>query len=382
MCVAAAAGCRCPPSPPAPAQPRATPAARPFPVGLSPADLQARVAWRAKVLASGTFDEATRASIERGRATFLHEFTPAEGLGPYFNNTACVHCHTIPRPLGRGAMSEKAHAIGGGKEDAFGLQPRHVLDGYPPFAMPAGWVRLGDRVPPPLAGLGWLEAVPAEQIFAQRHVERPEPPPKEVQGWALPKRGFGAGSARFAHKMVVATIDEFVAGAFFMELGLTVSQSTLDRDADQVPDPEMPVERLVDVANFIAFSSPPGQPLPAADAHGLEVFTATGCADCHLSRFTVEGVPVPQPYTDLLAHDLGPALAETQRDEGTPAGHFRTTPLWGLREHPGPFLHDGSAPTLEDALERHAGEASAARERFRALSAADRAALLLMLRHL
>jgi len=359
----------------------AAPARSPgVPGGFAAADLKARAEWRARVLASGTFDEATRASIARGQATFLHVFTPAEGLGPYFNNNACVACHAVPRAPGRGPSSERAHAIGGGAPDQFGLRPRNALPGYPPFALPPGWRDLGERVPPLLAGLGWLEAIPAEQIFAQPHTDRPEPPPAEVRGWARPKPDTGRGSLRFSHKMVVATIDEFIAGAFAMEMGLTVPQNTLDRDADPVPDPEVSAERIIDVANFVAFSAPPGQPLPPEGQAGLAVFRAAGCADCHFARFTVEGKPAPQMYTDLLAHDLGPALAEALRDEATPAGHFRTAPLWGLREHPGPYLHDGSAPSLAEAILRHGGEASAARERWRKLPAAEQAALLSLLR--
>src|SRR5439155_697319 len=37
-----------------------------------------------------------RALFERGRGVFQTEFTPATGLGPLFNNTACSQCHEDP----------------------------------------------------------------------------------------------------------------------------------------------------------------------------------------------------------------------------------------------------------------------------------------------
>src|SRR5256884_5062253 len=64
----------------------------------------------------------------------------------------------------------------------------------------------------------------------------------------------------------------------------------------------------------------------------------------------------------------------------TPAD-FRTEPLLDLRgaEH---FLHDGRATTLEQAIELHGGEGAGARDRFKGLAAADRAALVAFLKSL
>jgi CxxC motif-containing protein (DUF1111 family) len=46
------------------------------------------------------------------------------------------------------------------------------------------------------------------------------------------------------------------------------------------------------------------------------------------------------------------------------------------------FLHDGRATTPEQAIEQHGGEATGARDRFRGLSAAERAALIAYLKTL
>jgi hypothetical protein len=53
---------------------------------------------------------------------------------------------------------------------------------------------------------------------------------------------------------------------------------------------------------------------------------------------------------------------------------FRTAPLRGVGST-APYFHDGASLSLEDALERHGGEASETRARWRALSETERDAL-------
>ncbi|MBT4914070.1 MAG: hypothetical protein HON08_11780, partial [Gemmatimonadales bacterium] len=60
---------------------------------------------------------------------------------------------------------------------------------------------------------------------------------------------------------------------------------------------------------------------------------------------------------------------------------YRTTPLWGLR-YRSIFLHDGSAYTLQAAIEAHLGEAEGVTRAFHDLEPADRALLLRFLSHL
>jgi CxxC motif-containing protein (DUF1111 family) len=57
---------------------------------------------------------------------------------------------------------------------------------------------------------------------------------------------------------------------------------------------------------------------------------------------------------------------------------MRTAPLWGLSVRP-TFLHDGRATTPEAAILAHAGQGSAARDRFTRLSTGARLALLAFL---
>ena len=56
---------------------------------------------------------------------------------------------------------------------------------------------------------------------------------------------------------------------------------------------------------------------------------------------------------------------------------FRTPSLWGLRFRR-PLLHDGSAPTIDQAIGRHQAEAGRASGRFAGLSKAQQADLMLL----
>jgi CxxC motif-containing protein (DUF1111 family) len=60
---------------------------------------------------------------------------------------------------------------------------------------------------------------------------------------------------------------------------------------------------------------------------------------------------------------------------------LRTAPLWGLRMRPR-YMHDLQSLTLEDAIERHRGEASSVERRFRALSPAEKEQLFTFLNSL
>jgi CxxC motif-containing protein (DUF1111 family) len=83
-------------------------------------------------------------------------------------------------------------------------------------------------------------------------------------------------------------------------------------------------------------------------------------------------------YSDLLLHDMGPTLGDGMPQGFAGPNDFRTAPLWGVRAS-APYLHDGRAATLEEAVLLHDGEAAPARARFFALSPAARAALLAFL---
>ena len=74
---------------------------------------------------------------------------------------------------------------------------------------------------------------------------------------------------------------------------------------------------------------------------------------------------VIHPFGDYLMHDIGTAggIVQTATAQDT-AFKFRTAPLWGLRMRPR-YMHDLRSLTLEDAIERHHGEAESVSRRFR-----------------
>ncbi len=116
---------------------------------------------------------------------------------------------------------------------------------------------------------------------------------------------------------------------------------------------------------------------------GRELFAQAGCAACHRPSWTTREnyKPMPElsnqkiwPYTDLLRHDL-------ERLEPGRAQVCRTTPLWGrglmkvVSGH-SDMLHDLRARNYEEAIVWHGGQAEKSKQKFRSMSADDRAALI------
>ena len=117
---------------------------------------------------------------------------------------------------------------------------------------------------------------------------------------------------------------------------------------------------------------------------GEELFVGVGCASCHTPAQrtgpdTVDALSEQaiRPYTDLLLHDMGPALADHRQDRDASGTEWRTPPLWGIG-----LFETVNDRNLTEAVMWHGGEAEAARDRFAELSAADRKALLAFLESL
>ena len=108
---------------------------------------------------------------------------------------------------------------------------------------------------------------------------------------------------------------------------------------------------------------------------------ASGSPPAHPAALRGSGGPVPL-YSDLLLHTFsrqGPTSELGARMD--PSTLFRTPPLWGVSKT-APYLHDGRAATLAEAIEVHAGEAARARGAYHDLSHEDREALLAFLQDL
>ena len=83
-------------------------------------------------------------------------------------------------------------------------------------------------------------------------------------------------------------------------------------------------------------------------------------------------------FSDLKRHDMGEALASPSAQGTIPASAYLTRPLWGLAET-APYLHDGRAPTVHEAIVLHGGEASAARDAYLAIDERGRASVRVLL---
>ncbi len=164
---------------------------------------------------------------------------------------------------------------------------------------------------------------------------------------------------------------------------------------------------------------PPRDPaLLDAFAVGRATFDRIGCAECHRPSLELEDTkldvreepgrtPLGPPavldvakdgdgpkiepryagavtsylvplFSDLKRHDMGDALASREPQGTIPARHFLTRSLWGLAET-APYLHDGRAPTVHEAVAFHGGEAQAARDAYLALDGEGRAAVRVFL---
>lgn len=107
---------------------------------------------------------------------------------------------------------------------------------------------------------------------------------------------------------------------------------------------------------------------------GGRLFVSTGCAHCHVPALPGRQGEVVV-YSDLLLHDMGPALDDRIVQGDALGAEWRTTPLLGLSQRRR-YLHDGRATTLRDAVLAHGGTAERVRDRFFELDAAEQQRLL------
>jgi CxxC motif-containing protein (DUF1111 family) len=341
----------------------------------------------------------------QGSAVFQREFTPATGLGPLFNNNSCAQCHEDPVIGGVGEEVE-THATayaGGVCSDLASVGGPVVQDSVTPALhaalgingepLPPGATASGRRTTPSILGFGLLDAVPEEVILS--HADPDDRNHDGISG--RPNRAANGHVGRFGRKAQVDRLSAFNAVAFIMEMGITnpdnqieqtVGGNPLPAGVDPTPEPEI-TQTDVDAASaFVQLLAPPRErALTLETAFGRKVFVEIGCAGCHLpglrtgpNRIFALSNRVVHAYTDLLLHDMGPALADICLGLAEPS-EFRTEPLMGLRFKTA-FLHDGRAPTIEEAIRQHAGEGARAQSRFVALGPLGRAALLKVLSRL
>jgi hypothetical protein len=134
-----------------------------------------------------------------------------------------------------------------------------------------------------------------------------------------------------------------------------------------------PISRGLDPAHAVTFDLTRDQPDNRVRVGGKEV--RFGAFDRSTTR---PGAAVVRLLGDLKRHDMGPGLAEQVDEVMTGASVFLTENLWGVGSTP-PYLHDGRATTLTEAILLHGGEGQASRDAFAALPAASKTDLVAFL---
>jgi hypothetical protein len=132
-------------------------------------------------------------------------------------------------------------------------------------------------------------------------------------------------------------------GTFFdPRLPLKVTNGTVDLVTDKLP-------ALQAYQLSLPAPKPPAGSFDAdAAARGKLVFQGQGrCASCHTGPHFTDANTTLHPPEDSVAEPETPSYAARSATH-----RYRTTPLRGVWQHP-PYLHDGSAATLEDVVVRY-----------------------------
>lgn len=266
-----------------------------------------------------------------------------------------------------------------------------------------------------LLGLKAIDGIPTSAI---REIEVLQRGSNEISG-RISLTGAGR-VGKFGWRGQSASLSDFVAGACAAEMGLQ------QKTRPQSLNPLQPNTRIsgfdmdaTQVQALIAFVStfPRPKKLSFRLRHiklrdGRALFTRLDCAVCHVKKLgDVDGI-----YSDLLLHDMGPKLTDPlpasphiqlsdselislrPRSQGGSyyGGSFsqlvknrpviksnvtqewRTPPLWGIADT-APYLHDGRASTLDEAIRLHGGEAASSAKKYSELAPKRREALVAFL---
>lgn len=224
----------------------------------------------------------------------------------------------------------------------------------------------------------------------------------------------------FGRKGEFASVREFSTGALSFHLGMQASEvfggESADQDNDGVAN-EISVGDLSALSIFLTtMNRPRHEKLGKDHERGFALFNDVGCADCHRPMMTTSGrqlhyrlgdsaqqpfehgyysVDLTRPpmkfkttgnggivvelFSDLKRHDMGDGLSESfTRATNSQNREFITARLWGIADT-APYLHDGRALTLAEAIELHdspGSEASASARAFSSLSDDDKSRLI------
>jgi CxxC motif-containing protein (DUF1111 family) len=373
-----------------------------------------------------------------------------DGLGPLFNAASCSACHQedgrgrVPRgrdDLGAGMVvfvspfdrdGEPHPRYGGQIQDQAipGVRPEARIDLTPVLSEgryadgssyelrrwelalrdeaygPLDAVRLSMRIGQQVIGLGLLEAVDDAAIIALEDPEDRDGDGISGRAHRVVRADGSIAVGRFGWKASQPTLEDQVVAALHGDIGITSPERPAEAygieqrssiSAASGGDPEISrhkVERIAHYCRVLAVPAQRGAGTPVVE-RGRALFASAGCASCHRPELvTGDNSPIEAfrgvtilPYTDLLLHDMGEALADGRRDGDASGREWRTPPLWGLGlletvNGNAELLHDGRARSIEEAILWHGGEAERSRDAFIAMPREERAALIAFLQSL
>lgn len=355
---------------------------------------------------------AQQAQFLAGDIAFNDEvFTKETGLGPLFVATSCGSCHigdgkghpftTLTR-FGQTTPNTQPNLAIGGPQ----LQHR-AIPGYEPENIPEGQPFM-KFTPPAVTGLGFLAALTDQQILDHADPDDADgngisgipnyitPPDYFIPQWYhQPLEGKYIG--RFGKKAAAIDLLQQTVGAYNQDMGITSTFEPVDVTTGLVTDPEVSDQTVNDVVFYLkTLKAPlPRNPNDPRVLAGKKLFESIQCNGCHIPSWTTPQSDIEAlsqktfyPYTDLLLHDMGPALDDGVTEGSAETYEWKTPALWGLGLSPNSqggeyfLMHDGSAKSIEEAILMHGGEANQSKNAFQALSIEDKEALIQFLESL
>jgi CxxC motif-containing protein (DUF1111 family) len=364
------------------------------------------------------FDEMTngftsQTQFEADKEIFDDFELIGNGLGPVYNAQACRECHQNPVS----GSSTQVTELRVGRTDAFGnfvdrpggslINDRAIHPDIQERVAGEDTVR-ATRSALTLLGLGFVEAI-ADTTLTNIQTGQSSTVRGTIVNVPLLEAQGQTRIGRFGWKDQHASLVSFAADAYLNEMGITSPLQPTENTSngssvaafDAVADPEDTGGQFgTDIDAFVNFMR--STKVPPRDTRfdvtaGQNLFSSIGCADCHIptiqtappgtsingGTFTVPaelGDKIIHPYSDFLLHDVGTGDGIVQGSTIT-RNRMRTPPLWGLRVRPR-LMHDLASFTRNDAIARHGGQATAARNNFNALTLTQKNDLIAFLNSL
>ena len=267
---------------------------------------------------------------------------------------------------------------------------------------------VSERNSPALFGAGLVDSIPPQDI--RKIAKKQAATDDGIQGEVVELIDDKVG--KFGWRGSISSLREFVSLACANELGLQTKDHQQATDPFDLvrkkPDPEISERQVDDLTSFVANLSAPKTNLPEDTKRlefinlGKRLFNKVECAKCHVEDVgNVRGV-----FSDFLLHKMGEQLSDpvaaTKKVKRVQVGggawgigistiledvpvaslqSWKTPPLWGVADS-APYLHDGRAKTLLEAIDWHDGEAANSRLHFARLSRLEQQALIAFLESL